>query len=157
MGPCRQHQGSTITLGASWDVWDHGHSDIELYGEAGSMFLPDPDFFGGTPRLTNQTGQAKKLVSFPHPFGNVNERGSNNERANYRGAGLADMARAIIEGEPHRCSLELSLHVVDVMTSILKSGENGQFIELSTTCERPAPLGIGQAEMLLSNRQKPSE
>ena len=26
---------------------DHGHAPIELYGEEGSLFVPDPNFFGG--------------------------------------------------------------------------------------------------------------
>ena len=40
--------GAQVTLGASWDVWKHGHPNpIELYGEKGSMLVPDPNFFGG--------------------------------------------------------------------------------------------------------------
>ena len=50
--------------------------------------------------------------------------------ANYRTAGLADMALAIAEGRPHRCSMELALHAVDVMTGILKSGETGKFVDM---------------------------
>jgi hypothetical protein len=61
--------------------------------------------------------------------------------ANYRTAGLADMALAILENRPHRCSLEFALHVVDVMTAILHSGESGEFIRLTTSCEQPAPSG----------------
>jgi hypothetical protein len=45
-----------------------------------------------------------------------------------------------MEGRDHRCSLERTLHGVDVMTSILKSGESGQFVTLTTTCTRPPPL-----------------
>jgi hypothetical protein len=43
----------------------------------------------------------------------------------------------------------MSLHAVDVMTSILKSGETGRAVELSTTCERPAALGIREAKALM--------
>ncbi len=39
--------GAAITFNASWDVWDHGHAPMELYGEEGTMFVPDPNFFGG--------------------------------------------------------------------------------------------------------------
>jgi predicted dehydrogenase len=39
--------GATVTLGASWDVWAHRHANMELYGETGSLFVPDPNFFGG--------------------------------------------------------------------------------------------------------------
>ncbi|CUX56398.1 hypothetical protein AGR7B_pAt0297 [Agrobacterium deltaense RV3] len=34
---------------------------------------------------------------------------------------------AILENGPHRCSLELSLHVVGVLTAILSSAETGSF------------------------------
>ena len=69
--------------------------------------------------------------------------------ANYRTAGLADMAMALIEGRDARCSLDRALHAVDVMTSILKSGEERRFVELSTTCTQPAALGIEEAQALL--------
>jgi hypothetical protein len=68
--------------------------------------------------------------------------------ANYRAVGLAEMAVAITEGRPHRCSLEFALHVVDVMTAILHSGETGAFITLTTSCEQPAPLDASQAAAL---------
>jgi predicted dehydrogenase len=69
--------------------------------------------------------------------------------ANYRGAGLADMVQAIAEGRPHRCSLELALHAVEVMTACLKSGETGQFVTLTTTCDRPAALPTTAARALM--------
>ena len=72
--------------------------------------------------------------------------------ANYRTAGLADMASAILEGRPHRCSLEFALHVVDVMTAILHSGETGTFIRPATGCTQPAPLGIEEAAALLKQK-----
>ena len=72
--------------------------------------------------------------------------------ANYRTAGLADMAIAIAEGRPHRCSMEAALHAIDVMTGILKSGETGKFVAMQTTCERPAALGIAEAKALLAKK-----
>ncbi|WP_245469732.1 Gfo/Idh/MocA family protein, partial [Mesorhizobium sp. M7A.F.Ca.MR.362.00.0.0] len=44
--------GAVITLNTSWDVWAHGHAPMELYGEAGTVFVPDPNFFGGDVRFT---------------------------------------------------------------------------------------------------------
>jgi hypothetical protein len=52
--------------------------------------------------------------------------------ANYRTAGLAEMVQAIGERRAPRCSLDATLHGVDVMTSILKSAESGNAIELTT-------------------------
>ena len=74
----------------------------------------------------------------------------NGALANYRTAGLADMALAIIEGRDARCSLDRALHGIDVMTSILKSGEMGAFVDLQTTCTRPEPLDPEAARALLA-------
>ena len=38
----------------------------------------------------------------------------------------------------------------DVMTSILKSGASGAFVDLQTTCTRPEPLGPDEARALLA-------
>ncbi|CCM75950.1 Gfo/Idh/MocA family protein [Rhizobium mesoamericanum] len=141
--------GATITLTASWDVWSHRHANMELYGTDGSLYVPDPNFFGGVVEASGRDKDIKPLDSWEHPFGIFNQESPHGPRANYRTAGLADMAMAIIEGRDARCSLDRTLHGVDVMTSILKSGEEGRFIELTTTCTQPAALGIEEAQALL--------
>jgi len=141
--------GATITLSASWDIWAHRHSNMELYGTEGSLFVPDPNFFGGEVGHAGRDGKIEPLPEWDHPFGKANQEHPAGARANYRTSGLADMAQAIVEGRPHRCSLELAIHAVDVMTSILKSGETGNFVELTTTCERPAALSPDDALSLM--------
>jgi len=142
--------GATITLGTSWDVWSHDHNHMELYGELGTLYVPDPNFFGGELRITDREEPTVTPDAYDHPFGIPNEEEDDGSmRANYRAAGLADMAIAISEGREHRCSAELATHVVDVMVSILESGERGEFIDISTRCARPAPLGIDEAKTLL--------
>ncbi|MER8765193.1 MULTISPECIES: Gfo/Idh/MocA family oxidoreductase [unclassified Mesorhizobium] len=145
--------GAVVTLNTSWDVWSHGHAPMELYGEAGTVFVPDPNFFGGDVRFTEAAKLAKKLPKWPHPFGVPNEMHSQGMMANYRTAGLADMAIAIREGRPHRCSMELALHAVDVMTGLLRSGETGKFVAMQTSCERPAALGVKAAKELLAKQK----
>jgi predicted dehydrogenase len=141
--------GATITLSASWDVWCHRHANMELYGTEGSLFVPDPNFFGGLVEATGRNKEIAPLEAWDHPFGIDNQESVHGPRANYRTAGLADMAAAILEGRDARCSLDRVLHGVDVMTAILKSGETGAFITLSTTCTQPAALGIEEARALL--------
>ncbi|MBB4953463.1 putative dehydrogenase [Agrobacterium vitis] len=141
--------GATITLSASWDVWCHRHANMELYGTEGSLFVPDPNFFGGLVEATGRNKEIKPLEAWDHPFGIDNQESQQGPRANYRTAGLADMALAILEGRDARCSLDRVLHGVDVMTAILKSGETGAFITLSTTCTQPAALGVEEARALL--------
>ncbi|TAX56067.1 Gfo/Idh/MocA family oxidoreductase [Rhizobium leguminosarum] len=141
--------GATVTLTASWDVWSHRHANMELYGTDGSLYVPDPNFFGGTVEASGRDKDIKPLEVWEHPFGKINQENPNGARANYRTAGLADMVMALIEGRDARCSLDRTLHGVDVMTSILKSGEEGRFIDLTTTCTQPAALGIEEAQALL--------
>ena len=139
--------GATITLSTSWDVWAHRHAAMELYGTEGSLFLPDPNFFGGSVEIAERDGEIGAVSPWDHPFGITNQ---DDARANYRTAGLAEMAQAIKAGRAHRCNLDLAIHAVDVMTSILKSGETGAFVDLNTTCARPAALTPDDARTLLA-------
>lgn len=141
--------GATITLSASWDVWSHRHANMELYGTEGSLYVPDPNFFGGIVEASGRNKEIAPLDDWDHPFGINNQEHANGPRANYRTAGLADMALAILGGRDARCSLDRALHGVDVMTAILKSGETGEFVTLSTTCTQPAALGVDEARALL--------
>ncbi|NOZ32243.1 MAG: Gfo/Idh/MocA family oxidoreductase [Alphaproteobacteria bacterium] len=146
--------GAIITLGASWDVFGHGHSPMELYGTGGTIFVPDPNFFGGDVSIADTSGEREIVAPWDHPLAVPNQPGENGGAglANYRCAGLADMVRAIEGNRPPRCSLQSTLHGVDIMTSILKSGESGEFVELTTTCAQPALLAPQEAgDMLVAS------
>ena len=142
--------GALITLGASWDVWAHRHANMELYGTKASLYVPDPNFFGGDVQIATAEGETSNVAERGHPFSvpNADDAGET-RRANYRCAGLADMAKAISSNKPHRCSLEMATHVVEVMTAILQSAEDRSWIEMTTTCERPEPLSSDEAKALM--------
>ena len=144
--------GAQITLSMSWDVWSHEHNCMELYGTNSTLYVPDPNFFGGELRLNR--GQEDEIVAVDHPLAEINqfpEEGSDEDpRANYRGIGLADMIAAIGEGRAHRCDNRFALHVIDVMTSILKSGEEKRIVDIASSCERPAALDGAAARALLA-------
>ena len=142
--------GATVQLSTSWDVWHHRRSHFEFYGTEGTLYVPDPNFFGGTVEVAGKDGKVETVTPWDHPFGRPNqEHPKLGALANYRTAGLADMAVAHLEGREHRCSLERTLHGVEVMTGCIKSGETGQFVTMTTTCTRPAALGIAEAQALL--------
>ncbi|MDB4054095.1 Gfo/Idh/MocA family oxidoreductase [Octadecabacter sp.] len=138
--------GAIITLLASWDVWASNHPIMELYGTEGTMNLPDPNFFGGELTVTERSGDPAEK-SWDHPF---NVPNFEETQANYRGAGLADMALAIAEGRPHRCNEDFATHVVEVMTAILDAGETGTVRTMTTTCSKPDVLGPDAARALLA-------
>lgn len=143
------HNGAQVTLMMSWDVQQHEHNCMELYGTEATLHIPDPNFFGG--ELRSATRTTIEDVPVVHPFALINEVNERDERlANYRGAGLADMVAAIEQQRAHRCDDALALHVVDIMTSALRSAQTGVPEQLQTRCERPAPLTAQQAQELLA-------
>ena len=143
--------GATVNLSTSWDVWNHRRGHIELYGTEGTIYVPDPNFFGGKVELAQRDGAVTEVPLWDHPFGKPNQpHPTQGMLANYRTAGLADMAAALREGRAARCSIDLALHAVEVMTACLKSGETGGFVTMQTTCTRPAALGIAEARALMA-------
>ena len=147
-------QGACITVSLSWDVWAHKHQNMELYGQTGAMFVPDPNFFGGDVMVAGTDQEPKALPHWDHPFGKNNWGKQNSQTdviwANYRCAGLADMADAIMKKRLARCDISMVAHVVEVMTAVMQSGQKRKVITLKSTCKRPAPLRPQDAAALLN-------
>jgi predicted dehydrogenase len=145
--------GACITVSLSWDVWAHKHQNMELYGQTGAMFVPDPNFFGGDVMVAGSDQKPVALTPWNHPFGKNNWGMHNSQTdviwANYRCAGLADMANAIQRKKLPRCDISLVAHVVEVMTAMHESGKAKKVITLKSTCKRPAPLGPDEARGLM--------
>jgi predicted dehydrogenase len=97
-----------------------------VYGSEGTISGPDPNTFGGPVGLWRQGSGAWNDVSLPP----VEHRS--------RGIGLADMVRATSERRPHRASGELGYHVLDAMCALLESAEQGRYVEIGSSCARPA-------------------
>jgi len=129
--------GAAVAMTMSFDVARHRHGPIELYGEAGSLIVPDPNHFGGKVELATAADDWREIPT----------RGAYAD-GNYRILGLADMAQAIRSGRPHRASGELAFHVLEVMEAFQTSSDAGRTIAMSTRPERPAPLppalGVGE-------------
>ena len=66
-----------------------------------------------------------------------------------RGAGVADMAYAIVSGRAHRANGEMAFHVLDIMQSIHESSDTDKILTLTSTCERPAPLPLSLMDGVL--------
>lgn len=139
--------GATVTLSASWDVWRHRRLPFELYGADGSLLVPDPNFFGGTPEISEQGADWVPLDIAAHPFGIPNRTTrSGSEVADYRIIGLLDMAASIQAGRPHRANGELTTHVLEVLEAIGTAATQKRWVDLVTSCNRPAPVPLGVGE-----------
>jgi predicted dehydrogenase len=130
--------GAIGTIITSFDVWGAELPRIEVYGSRGSLSVPDPNGFGGPVRI-RQAG-AKEWIEVPLAYG---------YRDNSRGLGVADMAYALRSGRPHRANGDLTYHVLDIMEAVHDASREGRHVELSSTCERPAPLPLGLRDGLL--------
>lgn len=131
-GTLEFHNGTVITMVMSFDVWEHGHSPIEIYGSEGSLKVPDPNTFDGPVSLHQAGKPGWKECSLTHGY-----------KDNMRSIGAADLIEAIREDRPHRCSLELAYHALDVMHSFEESSLAGRAVELASTCAQPAALSVG--------------
>ncbi|MDA9176454.1 Gfo/Idh/MocA family oxidoreductase, partial [Alphaproteobacteria bacterium] len=140
--------GPIGSMTMSFDVWDSDTPRLEIYGEEGTLCIPDPDpvfganIFGG-PVLYRQR-ETSRWTHQPRPTGRDDWQEAENDfgfNDNARGLGLLDMAYAARMNRPPRASGALAQHVLEAMVNILSSAEQGgAMIPLSTTCERPAPL-----------------
>ena len=135
---------SIIRLTLSFDVIAHQRNHIELYGEKGSMIVPDPNMFGGSVLTCNKLGDNwKEFKTTKMPLGRINIRTQSSRanetptNANYRGVGLSEMAYSIENKRKHLCSGEISLHVLDIITSIMKAARSGKIQYINTFCAKP--------------------
>jgi predicted dehydrogenase len=126
------HSGPIATLVTSFDVQAANVPRIELYGTEGTLSVPDPNTFGGPVRIKRAGASEWSEVPILHAS---TEPG--------RGTGVADMAAAIKAGRPHRANGEMAYHVLDLMHGVHDASNEGHHIEVQSTCERPAPLPMG--------------
>ena len=145
-----------IRFTLSFDVIAHHRNHIELYGDNGSILVPDPNMFGGSVFVCKKLGgNWKEFKTNKMPLGKINIRQKSlraNEapiNANYRGAGLAEMAYCIENKKKHRCNGELSLHVLDIIKSIMYAAKIGKRVNIKTSCQIPKLFSSKEVNKIL--------
>jgi predicted dehydrogenase len=128
--------GAVGTMIMSFDLWEANLPRIEIYGSEGTLGVPDPNGFEGPVRLWRHDARQWREMPLTGEFAE-----------NWRGLGAADMARALREGRPHRANGELAYHVLEIMHAVHDASREGRHIELTSTCERPAPIRAGEFKM----------
>ncbi|MDG4771289.1 Gfo/Idh/MocA family oxidoreductase [Solwaraspora sp. WMMD792] len=130
-----EHAGGALTtLTTSFDGVATTAAPIEVHGENGTLAVPDPNTFDGEVRHLALDGPGWRTLE---------------PRAGYvaaaRGIGLIDLVRSDVMCPP-RASGEVALHVLEIMTALLRSAAEGRRVELTTAVERPTPVPITPAE-----------
>jgi predicted dehydrogenase len=134
--------GAVGSMIMSFDVWEAKLPRMEIYGSEGSLSIPDPNGFGGPVHLWRH--DAREWREMPLTSDLVKD---------WRGLGLADMARAMRDGRPHRANGELAYHVLDIMHAIHDASLEGRHVDLTSNCERPARLSAGEVTLGPSQAQ----
>jgi predicted dehydrogenase len=132
-GTLEFESGAVVSIAMSFDVPKHRHMPIEIYGDKGSMLVPDPNRFGGEVQVA-KTGGDWETAALTH--GHVD--------GEFRSIGVADMATAIVTDRPHRASGALAFHVLEVMEAFQISSDDGRRVRIASRVERPAMMPAGR-------------
>ena len=118
--------GAVSTVFVSFEQWASRVPEFEVYGTRGTIAVPDPNEFSGTPEVWTTDDQQWRPVA---PIAGYPDAG--------RGVGVADLATALTTGTTPRASGVLGLHVLEVMEAILVAGAEHRSVEITSTVERP--------------------
>ena len=132
-GTLEFESGAVVSIAMSFDVPKHRHAPIEIYGDKGSILVPDPNRFGGEVQVAKAGGEWQTM---PLTHGHV--------EGEFRSIGVADMATAIVTNRPHRASGTLALHVLEVTEAFQTSAEEGRRVKIESRVERPAMMPAGR-------------
>lgn len=153
--------GVVCTLVYSFETWNSTVPSMEIHGTEGSIFMPNPGFWGGVPRLftadeykatyDNEGNILKYVIGEEKlPFFHEVESPYHVSPKEQKGYGIADMAAAIEEGRPHRTSPEFIYHVLEILVGIDESASSGETYYMKSSCERPerVPEGLPLGEIV---------
>lgn len=116
---------------------------LMIYGTEGILHLPDPDKFGGKVYL--QKKGMSEPIEVPNSFG---------FGENSRGLGVAEMAWSMRKERPHRASIEMGCHALEIFSGIVKCSETGQVQTMATEFELPLALPEGYLNHYFGRNQE---
>ena len=124
-GTMEFENGAVGTIFTTFDVHYPAQARLEIYGTQGTLFVPDPNYFGGP--ISLYTPEDKAVKEFPLLY---------DYKENSRGLGLADMANALLNGREARADYKQTLHVLEILTAFEKSSDVHGRVELGTQFKR---------------------
>lgn len=124
--------GAVGSFVASFDVIQTTAPRLEVHGTEGSIAAPAPNSWGGPVRV-RRGGEAM--------FSTVEVDDS---RAGYMGMGLVEMADAVRHSREPLASGARGLHVLDVLTGIRRSIDDGQFHDITRVTHDAAINSLGR-------------
>ena len=137
-GVLEHWSGALSTITMSFDSVATMAPPIEVHGELGSLVVPDPNQFDGTPQLRLMSDAEWTPIE---PLAGI--------AGAARGAGLLELLRGDADEAP-RASGDLALHVLEVMTALQESADSGRRIEITSRVARPPLVPLTSATMTVA-------
>lgn len=106
---------------------------LEFFGTEGSIVYEDPNSYGARVLLSRK-GQSYEYVEMPFTHG---------FSTNSRGIGPAELAWSLNAGRKPRTEAQMGFHSFEAIHGIWQSSRDGKVYEMTSRCERPAPLPSG--------------
>ena len=145
--------GATGNVNLTYDEWKSTLPGMEIYGTDGVIMAPDPNAMQGPIKLlkaedfkaciNSKETLPEKLTAMygPETAELFTEIDSVAPRVgNERGAGVADMAQAIVENRKPRVSADLCRHVTEAINAFDVCIETGMPYKMTTTFEKPEAM-----------------
>jgi len=143
-------EGAVGSINMSFDEWKTNQPAMEIYGTEGVIIAPDPNTMNGpikllranafTELVESKSEMLEKIGAIygPESYELFEEIETVAPRiGNQRGAGVADMANAILNGRKPRVSAELCRHVTEAINAFDVSATTRAPYVMTTTCEKP--------------------
>ena len=143
----RFSSGVIGTMTMSFDVWDSETPRFEIYGEEGTICIPDPDPVHGANIFQGpvwyRTRAQSRWEFQPRPTGRDDwqlAKTTHGFNEDCRGLGLLDLAYAVRDDRPVRAGGDLAQHVLKVMAGIEESAREGRLVDIDGSCRVPDRL-----------------
>lgn len=151
--------GVIANINTSYDIWISNLPFLEIYGSAGALIVPDPNFFQGEVKVFRGESMVDAIKGLPmddallkihseemFDYFRIIPQPYHMDQGNLRGLGVVDMAKSLVEKRPHRMSAQLACHVTEVLSSFGQSAREERVIRMTSTyggmTRRPEGTGI---------------
>lgn len=121
--------GAVGTITTSFDVYYDSQASIVIHGTKGTIYVPNPNTFGGKVELLRPEQGEKMEIPLCFDY-----------KDNSRGVGLADMAKALQSKRGFRADVNQTLHVIEVLTSFDRSNDSGTVEVIKNKYDQHEPM-----------------
>ena len=145
--------GSVHFNGNTTGAFEHA---LTVYGTDGVLEVGDPNTFGAPVKLIRANG-GECILPMTHGYNGdaVLPDATGYEKGyGHRGVGVAEMAWAIRQNRPNRCSKEMGLHAQEVLCGLDLSADSGERYVMQSAFERPAALKAGYKSSMFGGKAR---